>query len=171
MILRHNFCDHKTKKYDGRNNVTELEIKIKNAARRKRDGSQNRDKNSDLDSLVFDLIDVHNIFAKYAGYNSFRLKVDILLDFARDKYNRIIAYHVKQYVEQYIEIFGKKKVLKILRPLFYVIYENNETGLLTLQEFEKKYMNRRGQSDLYEGYYDKYYFSRLNTLLNIKNLL
>ena len=168
MDLLNSFCLHKIKLYDKRRNVKQLEVDLKNIIRRRKTGGNNHNKHSDFAIIMNYLLDLFQNLSNEGVLDLQTVPVTIFYDMLREKYHRVISGYVRDYLSKYIEVFGKKSVFSVFKPLFFVIYENNKNGLLRSPEFEEMCTTKYGRSAPYDGKYDTYYYMRIEQLTGLR---
>jgi hypothetical protein len=82
---------------------------------------------------------------------------------------KLLLETVKEFSEVLLnEPFSSADILSAFKPIFHMVYEDNEDGLFSEEEFDKYNCNRIGQTEIFDGNYKKYYNSKIYTLTKFK---
>lgn len=147
----------KVEKYDRRENVIDLEIKIKNILRKKEYASKNPQNKNEFESL---LLGLHT-----NNYDIDWLK--ILKESLTKKNRREFKKLLKYLFEEILKTNKRADVIKIFKDYFHIIFENNLNGLLTEESFAEENDINEDFAGQYCGNYMKYYSTRIKTLVGI----
>lgn len=163
--LNTHFVSHKIiSSYDGRKNVNEAEIAFLNTLRRRKYHARLPLESSDF-NLFDKMLDEIEEMDTTKDKLIVRTVKDGLLSVMRENKNSPKLL-LQFYFGPFVKKWGVSKVKRKFKPLFYILFENSQAGLLTEDEFEKYF----GNSAKYDGRYSKYYNTRLDSLVGFKQL-
>jgi hypothetical protein len=145
-------------KYDGIKNVSKMDILLRNIDRKRKYYSATPKEINGFEKMMSELINSHenpNTFSK----------------FLRKAINNRPTNEIKKMMifilNPYIDNIGRPTVIKIFKNFFHLLFENNNDGLLTENNFEIQNENNEEFTGKYNGNYNKYYSTRVKTLLGI----
>jgi hypothetical protein len=161
-----NFIESKSKEsYDGRTNVSEFEIEIRNMLRRRKYVSSNQKTPRVEDLLYGTLLDkVEQLNGRIGS------EIDLfepMLDALNNRHSGALRKLLKMLIEPVVQGFGRPKTIELFKPFFYLIFENNYNGLLTEEGFELENDKNSDFVGTYRGNYNSYYSTRVKTLTGI----
>ncbi len=73
---------------------------------------------------------------------------------------------LKWYFMRILKYYTPLEIKKIFKPLFYILFENSTDGLLSEDQFKLQ----AEDNEKYDGYYNKYYNTRLDTLVGFREM-
>ena len=160
-----NFIDPDFKQYDGRENVSEVEIGIRNMLRRRKNQSSIQRPKKIEDLLFGNILDKVEQFNKKLG-----AEIDFLepiFDVLNFRHSGNLRKLLMELINPVAKLIGRPKTLDLFKPFFYILFENNLDGLLTEDAFELENQNNIEFNGSYRGNYNSYYSTRVKTLAGI----
>jgi hypothetical protein len=152
------FIDPKIiEEYDGKGNVHEIEIQLKNIRRKRKYASKKAQKKELFEDLILDV-------------NKINSEIDqptTLIEVLNGKTPLYIKNLLQSFLNHLIEVKGRAEVLKIFKDYFHILFESNLNGLLTEESFVKENDVNEDFAGKYCGNYMKYYSTRIKTLVGI----
>ena len=144
-------------KYDGRENVYDLEIQINKIQRKKKYASQKPQKMNEFESLMLGLDGINS------EIDILKLTKELLSEKNRKEFKKLF----KSFLDPIVENKGRANVIKIFKNYFHIVFENNLNGLLTEKTFEIENDINEDFSGTYRGNYMNYYRATIKTLVGI----
>jgi hypothetical protein len=145
-------------KYDGRANVSKMDILLRNMERKRKYYSATPKEINGFEKMMSELINNHD-------------SQNILSKLLREAINNRPINEIKKLMifilNPYLDKIGRPTVIKIFKNYFHLLFENNIDGLLTEYNFEIQNVNNDDFKGKYDGIYNKYYSTRVKTLLGI----
>jgi len=162
-----NFINPKEKEnYDGRPNVMQIEIDLKNNLRRKKYSSSSPRPNSLIDILINR---ENENYTNAMNQIDFEFKYDFF-EMIIDRINyrgATLKELLLDLLNPIVKSIGRTKSLKLFKPFFYMLFEDNHNGLLTEKGFELENLNNIEFNGAYRGNYNAYFSTRIKTLVGI----
>lgn len=160
------FIQHKIRDvYDGRKNVSEGEISLLNTFRRlNQKNNPKKEKNKPVNPIEALIKQLERADATFDTHLANFVK-QAMLGVAREDQN--IAKDIfMEFFRPLLKIYTVLEIKNMFKPLFHLFFENTKEGLLNEEGFVKQYAD----TDLYDGKYQKYYQTRLDTLIGFKEM-
>jgi len=150
------------KNYDGRKQVLDSEIKLRNIIRKMKYKSNKPHTKDEFEELMI---------PQFENWEQIKLMgieyelPNVLFDMLSQRKPSSLKYLIKDHLTPLIEIWGKPEIIKIFKPFFYLIFEDKKNGLLTEKGFENEFLNSRNSR--YDRSYNKYLNSQIKILCGI----
>jgi hypothetical protein len=150
------------RKYDKREDVPSIAIELENIFRKLKYNAKQPNEKKEFERKIIEMIN------NSKRYNTSLNLSKAIVDLANLRDNNT-TYRQKLFdiLKPLVDIHGNKKIKKVFKPYFHLLFENKKSGLLTEDCFNDIYTNRIGQSDNYDGNYNKYYYDRIKLLVGI----
>ena len=151
-------------KYDRRKNVSKGDIWLKHFSRKVKSNKtyiQNKVQSDNVfENLLYSIYNFDPTSDKFI----YKQIENSLLNVIRDQKHsyKVILKHYFTFPP--LRNMTRSEIKHHFAPLFYFIFENTPSGLLTEDHFNSHYINIKG----YDGNYRKYYSTRLDTLVGFK---
>lgn len=154
----HHIEIEKVEKYDGIADVSKMDILLRNIDRKRKYYSATPKEINGFEKMMSELINSHDY-------------PNLLSKLLREAINNRPITEIKRkmnfILNPYIDKNGRPIVIQMFKNYFHLLFENNIDGLLTENNFELQNENNEEFTGKYNGNYNKYYSTRVKTLLGI----